>query len=226
MYATLLFDLDGTLIDPAQGVYTSLRYAMEAVGVSPIRREDIRHFLGNALDDVLAQRYGLDEQTIAQVHDTYLRHYRDTGLYQTVPAPGMVELTARLHSRGFRLAIATCKPWELCGPTLEVCGFAPCFAAVAGSYHNGVPEEKSAVIQEALRLLDCPARDALMIGDRAVDVAGARACGLPCVGLELCGYADPGELAQAGAVAVAASARELEDLLTNGTLDLTQPDLR
>lgn len=226
MYATLLFDLDGTLIDSAQGVYTSLRYAMEAVGVPPVRPEDIRHFLGSALDDVLAQRCGLDPATIAWVHDTYLRHYRDTGLYQTVPAPGMVALTARLRDRGFRLAIATCKPWELCAPTLEVCGFAPCFEAVAGSYHNGVPEEKSAVIREALRLLNCPARDALMIGDRAVDVTGAKACGLPCVGLELCGYADPGELAQAGAVAVATSAGELEALLTDGTLDRTQPDVR
>lgn len=214
MYPTLLFDMDGTLIDSAEGVYVSLRYAMEAVGLSPVRRDQIRHFLGSALDDVLAQRYGLDPDTIARIHHIYLRHYRDKGLYETVPVPGMVELTARLCQQGFRLGIATCKPWSLCSPTLELCGFSDCFEVVVGSYHNGVPEEKAAVIQEALRLLDCPPDQAVMIGDRNIDVLGARVCGLPCVGLELCGYADPGELAEANAAAIAHSARELEMILT------------
>lgn len=214
MYHTLLFDMDGTLIDSAEGVYTSLRYAMESVGVPPIRRDQVRWFLGGALDDELARRCGLDKETIARIHDTYLRHYQSTGLYETIAAPGMVALTARLRRQGFRLGIATCKPWSLCVPTLKLCGFSDCFEAISGSYHNGVPEEKSAVIREALRLLDCPPDQAVMIGDRAVDVTGARACGLPCIGVELCGYADPGELSQAQAVAVVHSAQELETLLT------------
>ncbi len=219
MYSTLLFDMDGTLIDSAAGVYTSLRHAMESVGVTPIRRDEIRHFLGSALDDVLSQRYGFKPALISRIHEVYLRHYREKGLYETIPAPGMVALTARLRERGFRLGIATCKPWELCAPTLETCGFSDCFDAVAGSYHNGVPEEKSAVIREALRLLACPPEEAVMIGDRSVDVLGAKACGLSCIGLELCGYAEPNELTQAGAAAVAHSAQELEMILTSGTLE-------
>lgn len=202
MYQTLLFDLDGTLVDSAQGIYRSLSRAMASVGAPKLCREAVRHFMGAPVEQVLQERFGCDEQTALLVRARFLEHYRDNGLCETVPAPGMAALPARLKRAGFRLAIASCKPWVYCGPTLELCGFSHCFEAVAGSGHNGVPEVKSAVIREALRLLDAPAETALMIGDRAADVEGARAWGIPCVGVDFCGYADPGELEEAGALRV------------------------
>ena len=214
MYQTLLFDMDGTLVDSVQGVYHSLRWAMKAAGVPELHRGQARHFLGTPVEQVLRERFDCDVQTALLVRERFLEHYWENGLYETVPAPGMVGLTARLKTNGFRLAIATCKPWAYCAPTLKQCGFTDCFEAVAGSYHNGVPEEKSAVIREALRLLDAPAETALMIGDRAADVVGARACGIPCVGVAFCGYADPGELEEAGAMRVFQSAEALERFLT------------
>ncbi len=216
MYQILLFDMDGTLVDSAEGIYRSLRCALEAVGGPELLRSEVRHFLGAPLEEVLQERFGCDEGTALRVREHYMTHYRDHGLRATLPVPGMTELTARLKAAGFRLAVATCKPWAYCGPTLELCGFSDCFEAVAGSCHNGVPEEKAAVIREALRLLDADAGTALMIGDRAVDVCGARECGIPCVGVEFCGYADPGELSRAGAAAVVHTAGELERLLTGG----------
>lgn len=217
MYQTLLFDMDGTLVDSVQGVYRSLRWAMESVGGPELHREQARHFLGTPMEQVLQEQFGCDTQTARLVRARFLEHYRDNGLYETVPAPGMVELTARLRLAGFRLAIATCKPWVYCAPTLEQCGFFNCFEAVAGSYHNGVPEEKSAVIREALRLLEAPAETALMIGDRAADVEGAQICGIPCVGVTFCGYANPGEMEEAGALQVFQTANELEHFLTEMT---------
>lgn len=185
MYQTLLFGMDGTLIDSAEGVFYSLYYAMESAGGSELLRSEVRHFLGSPLRQVLRERFGCEGETLRRIEECYAAHYREHGLYQTVPAPGMVELTTR------------------------------CFEAVAGSYHNGVPEEKSAVIREALRLLNAPANTALMIGDRAADVYGARACGIPCIGIDFCGYADPGELEQAGALAVVHTAEELECFLNS-----------
>ena len=138
MYPTLLFDMDGTLIDSADGVFQSLRYAMESVGGPELPRGAVRHFLGTPIERVLQTRFGCDAQTALLVRERFLNHYRDHGLYATVPVPGMVELTARLKTAGFRLAIATCKPWAYCGPTLAQCGFLDCFEAVSGSYHNGV----------------------------------------------------------------------------------------
>ena len=108
MYPTLLFDMDGTLIDSADGVFQSLRYAMESVGGPELPRGAVRHFLGTPIERVLQTRFGCDAQTALLVRERFLNHYRDHGLYATVPVPGMVELTARLKTAGFRLAIATC----------------------------------------------------------------------------------------------------------------------
>lgn len=213
MYQTLLFDLDGTLADSAQGIYRSLGWAMASVGAPKLRRDEVRHFMGTPVEQVLQERFGCDEQTAFLVRTRFLEHYQNNGLCETTAAPGMVALTARLKQVGFRLAIASCKPWIYCGPTLELCGFSECFEAVVGSDHNGVPEVKSAVIREALRLLDAPAETALMIGDRAADVEGAWACGIPCVGVDFCGYADPNELDEAGALRVFQTADALEGFL-------------
>lgn len=209
----LLFDMDGTLVDSAQGVYQSLRYAMEAEGIQPLEEKDARHFLGEPLELVLQRRFSLDAALSLRIRKQYISHYPENGLYATRPIPGMVELTRSLHEKGFRLGIATCKPWIYCGPTLRHCGFADCFEAIAGSGHNGVPEEKTAVIREALRLLGAAPHQALMIGDRAVDVYGAAALGIPCIGISYCEYGEPGELEAAGAIAVAATAQELARLL-------------
>ena len=76
--------------------------------------------------------------------------------------------------------------------------------------------EKADVIRETMRRLGLSDEDRphiLMVGDRKFDVLGARECGVDCVGVEFFGYADPGELAEAGAIAVVQSAEELEAFL-------------
>lgn len=213
MYQALLFDMDGTLVDSAEGIYRSLVYAIASVGGPELARKDVRHFIGSPLEEVLEFRFGYDRQTALRVREEFIPHYRSHGLFATVPVHGMLSLIARLKAVGFRLAVASCKPWSLCGPTIELCGFSNCFEAVVGSGHNGVPEEKSAVIREALRQLAVPEDAALMIGDRGVDVEGAAACGLPCAGVDFCGYAEEGELVQAGAIGVFHTAAALEAFL-------------
>ena len=177
MYSTLLFDMDGTLIDSEASIWISLCHALEAAGQPPIPRERTREFIGPPLDRTLSDLLGLSGETFQRVWDGYAAHYRQVGLYGSEPVPGMPELVARLKKRGFRLAVATCKPWDYCGPILELCGFGDSFEVVAGSFHNGVPENKAAVIRDALRQLNAGTEGVLMVGDRAADVAGSRACG-------------------------------------------------
>ena len=80
MYPTLLFDMDGTLIDSADGVFLSLRYAMESVGGPELPRGAVRHFLGTPNERVLQTRFGCDAQTALLVRERFLNHYRDHGL--------------------------------------------------------------------------------------------------------------------------------------------------
>lgn len=213
MYHTLLFDLDGTLVDSAAGAKHALDLALASVGRAPVTEAQIRSFMGPPLARSLA-RLGLEGGELELVWQRYGAYYRAEGLARTRPVAGMPELVARLSRRGFRLAVATCKPWAYCGPTLELCGFPPCFEVVAGSFHDGVGEDKQAVIAAALARLG-RAEAPLMIGDRADDVLGARALGLPCLGVDFCGYARPGELEEAGALAVVQSPARLETFLTS-----------
>ena len=67
MYQTLLFDMDGTLVDSAEGIYRSLRCALEAVGGPELLRSEVRHFLGAPLEEVLQKRFGCDEGTALRV---------------------------------------------------------------------------------------------------------------------------------------------------------------
>ena len=80
----------------------------------------------------------------------------------------------------------------------------------------GADWEKADVIRETMRRLGLTEKDReriLMVGDRKYDVLGAAECGLDCAGVEFFGYAEPGELAAAGAVAVVSTAEELEQFI-------------
>ena len=127
----------------------------------------------------------------------------------------MAELCARLKEKGYVLALASSKPEEMCVPICEKFGFAPSMTTITGSA-PGDDWEKVDVIRETMRRLNLTEADTasiLMVGDRKFDVLGAKECGIDCVGVEFFGYADPGELADAGAVAVVKSAEELETFI-------------
>ena len=113
------------------------------------------------------------------------------------------------------LALASSKPEEMCLAICDRFGFTPSMASVTGSA-PGDDWEKADVIREAMRRLGLTEADKpaiLMVGDRKFDVLGARECGIDCIGIELFGYADPGELEAAGAVAVVQTMEELEQYI-------------
>ena len=219
MYAYLLFDLDGTLTDSKEGILNSLRYAFARMGRPVPPEGTLLRFIGPPLQDSFQRFCGFSPEEAREGLERFRERYNPIGKFENAPAPGMAELLARLKARGYVLALASSKPEAVCVPICERFGFAPSLAVIAGS----PPEadwEKADVIREAMRRLGLTAAQApeiLMVGDRKFDVLGARACGIDCVGVEFFGYADPGELEAAGALAVVRSAAELEEfLLTHG----------
>ena len=215
MYHYIFFDLDGTLTDSKEGILNCLRYALEKMGRPVPPTETLLNFIGPPLHDSYMEYCGFTEEEALEGICLFRERYAPIGKFENAAAPGMPELCARLKERGFVLALASSKPEEMCVPICEKFGFAPSMAAITGSPPVG-DWSKADVIRETMRRLGLTEADKpaiLMVGDRKFDVLGARECGIDCVGVEFFGYAAPGELAQAGAVAVVRTAEELEAFL-------------
>ena len=207
-----IFDLDGTLTDSKEGILNCLRYAFEKLGEPVPPEETLLQFIGPPLQESFIRWCGFTPERAAEGLRLFRERYVPIGKFENAPAPGMAELCRRLKERGYVLALASSKPEAMCVPICERFGFAPFLDTIVGSA-PGDDWEKEDVIREAmgrLGLTEAQRDEILMVGDRKFDVLGARACGIACVGVEFFGYAQPGELAQAGAVAVVRTAEELE----------------
>ena len=212
MYHYIFFDLDGTLTDSKEGILNSLRYAFDKLGEPVPPESTLIKFIGPPLQDSFAGFCGFSAERAAEAIAAFRERYEPIGKFENMAAPGMADLCARLKARGYVLALASSKPERLCQSICEKFRFAPSLAVVAGSPPVG-DWAKADVIREAMRRLHLTEEqrgEILMVGDRKYDVEGAKACGISCVGVEFFGYAAPGELLDAGAVAVVRTPEELE----------------
>ena len=209
MYSHILFDLDGTLTDSKEGILACVRYALRALDLPVPEEAELLKFIGPPLQESFT-RCGLSPEQTRDAIRLFRSRYIPEGQFQNRPAPGMEEMLGRLEKRGYTLALASSKMEAQCLSICDRFGFTPHLAVISGS-SGRADHSKADVIREAMaRLGLTDPRRALMVGDRKYDVEGARECGVDCVGVEFFGYAPPGELEEAGAVAVVESVAELE----------------
>jgi len=207
-FETVLFDLDGTLVDSASGILGSLHAAFDELGLEHERAALGRHLLGPPLHATLPRIID-DPETAAAAVSTYRRHYGETGVYDCAPYPGIDALLAALRDAGMRVALATSKADVYAERIVAHHGWEDHFVTVVGDTLDAGRPTKAAVVGEALRRLGSPdPAGVVMVGDRSNDVAGSRAHGVGCLGVAW-GYAEPGELADAGALTVLESVADL-----------------
>lgn len=211
MYRYILFDLDGTLTDSKEGIVNCFKYAIEKMGDPIPPEETLLSFIGPPLKHSFGT-LGYDADKTELAIKTYRERYEPIGKYENKPVDGGVEMCRRLREKGYRMALASSKPRHMCVDICEKFGFAPHLEHIVGPSGDN-NWTKADVIREALRLFGVTEEhysDVLMVGDRMYDVYGAKECGIDCIGVEFFGYAAPGELMDAGAVATVAIPEELE----------------
>jgi phosphoglycolate phosphatase len=196
----VLFDLDGTLVDSAPGIWASVRAAAEDLGLPRPTPAQLRAMVGPPLQEGFAAAFGLTGTDVDRAVAAYRRHYTAGALLDVTVFAGIPELLARLADGGATLAVATSKPEPFALRVLEHTGLRAAFASVHAATLDGRIRHKDQVVAAALAAHD--ERPAVLVGDRAQDVAGAAVQGLPCVGAGW-GPAEDGELAAAGAAVVA-----------------------
>lgn len=208
MLSAVLFDLDGTLVDSAPGILTSLTAVTDALGLPPVAPQELPRFLGPPLQDGLTALLGLAGDALGEAVRIYRTTYRNGAVLDCTVYPGIADLLAELRGRDLPLAVATSKPEPFAERVLGHLGLARYFAAVRGASLDGTVRHKEQVVRAALDALDVRPMAAVLVGDREHDVLGARAAGLDCLGAAW-GYGGRHELEAAGAVLVAERPAEL-----------------
>lgn len=210
MKQSILFDLDGTLTDSGEGILNSAAYALEQLNVPVPSREEMRVFVGPPLHETFV-KFGVPRELAEEAVRLYRVRYIPIGKYENHPYPGIRELLETLHSRGHRLYVATSKPEGMSVDILEHFDLAKYFTRICGASMDASRTAKDAVIAYLLEETG-EAGNMVMVGDTEFDVLGAKAHGIPCIGVSW-GYGEAAAMEAAGATAIAHDTEELLALL-------------
>ncbi len=210
-YKNILFDLDGTLTEPKEGICKSVQYALEAFGIKA-GLDELEPFIGPPLKDSFMQYYNFTEEQALEAVKKYRERFETVGLYENKLIPGIDKMLKTLSEKGYEIAVASSKPQPFVERILEYFNIAEYFNVVVGSGLDGSLYTKAEVVSEALRQLnvkdDADRAATVMVGDRKFDIEGAIANQLHSIGVYF-GYAAPGELEAAGAEIIVHTVEEL-----------------
>lgn len=210
MEKTFLFDLDGTLTDSGEGIINSVIPALEHFGLPVPPREELRVFVGPPLSDSF-RRFGVPADRTDEAIQVYRKRYVPIGIFENTPYPGIAELLQALRAGEHRLYVATSKPETMAVQVLERFHLAPYFHRICGATLDTSRSTKEAVIAYLLAE-NGRADNMVMVGDTKFDVIGAKAHGIPTIGVSW-GYGTVSELEEAGAAAIVHSPQELLELV-------------
>ena len=216
MYKVVLFDLDGTLTDSREGICKSVQYALVKVGRPAPELKELECFIGPPLKTSFREFYQITGEEADRAVAFYRERYSDVGKYENKPYEGIHTLLSALKKAGYILAVASSKPELYVEDILKYFGLYEYFHYVVGSDMEGKRGEKEDVIEEAFRRMGLDEQQrktqAIMVGDRHFDINGARYFGIDSIGVTY-GFANAGELEEAGATYVVDSVAELQKLL-------------
>ena len=214
-YHTILFDLDGTLTDPGEGITNSVMYALRRFGIEVPSREELYPFVGPPLDESFMRYFNMSQDQAFEAIEVYREYFAAKGLLENRPYEGIEELLSVLRNAGKRLMVATSKPEVFSVRILEHFGLAKYFDVISGAMlHPPKGYGKADVILEALRRGNVTDLDGVvMIGDRKHDIEGAHKIGVPAIGV-LYGYGNKEEHIKCGADYIVDSVPGLKELLS------------
>jgi phosphoglycolate phosphatase len=203
----LIFDLDGTISDPVEGIGRSINHALESFGYPAIPGNEMSRYVGPPLEDTFLERVpGISHDVVVAMIAKYRERYGNVGYAENVLYPGIPEVLARLSSTGVTMGVCTTKKVDFAEQILAMFGLRHHFTFVSGG-DIGVRKHQQLERLVADRVVGL---DAVMIGDRATDIAAARANRLRGVGV-LWGHGSREELEGAAPDRLLERPDQLED---------------
>lgn len=213
MYTTVIFDLDGTLLDTLRDLHASVNFALRELSFPERTLGEIRRFIGNGVVKLIERSVptGTDKETEKKCFDAFRQHYLLHMADNTAPYEGITDLLKKLRAEGIRTAVVSNKLHTavvgLCDdyfPSLIDC------ALGVSDESERKPAPKN--VFRAFDILSCNKDNTVYVGDSEVDVQTAKNAGLECIGVTW-GFRDRDELISAGADYIADTAEELLKLI-------------
>lgn len=212
-YDTILFDLDGTLTDPAVGITNSVMHALKKYGITVEDRCELYKFIGPPLHESFERFYGFSREEALRAVDYYREYYRDRGIYENIVYNGVEDMLRKLYEGGKKIILATSKPEIFAREILRYFNLEKYFYYSAGANLDGSRTDKAEVIEYALR--EGNVQDistAVMVGDREHDIIGANKNGIDSIGV-LFGYGSREELENAGVKYIVEDVDDLSEII-------------
>lgn len=207
-YQWYLFDLDGTLTDPKEGITKCFRYALEKMGVESPALTELEKYIGPPL--IKSFRDYFSEEDAKKAVEYYRERFRDVGIFENGVYGGIADMLQAAKAQGKKLALATSKPQHFAQIIMDHYGLSQYIDVLVGSRADG--QTKADVIRQVFveaGLDEESKKTAIMVGDRLHDIEGAKECGIASLGVRF-GYAKENELEEAGADYIVATTEELK----------------
>lgn len=214
MIKYVLFDLDGTLTNPKEGITKCVQHALRHFGIER-ECDELVSFIGPPLKEQFMAYAGLNEEDAIEAVRVYRERFAPVGLFENEIYPGVLDMLKALKEQGKIIALATSKPTIFAEKITEKYGILPYLDYLSGSELDGTNVEKSAVVRIAMENIGANPEETVLVGDRMHDVEGAKENGIECIGVSY-GFAAEGELENAGVKIIADTPLELARILSAG----------
>jgi len=218
VYTTFLFDLDGTLTDPKEGIINSVLYALKKVGIEELHVNELDSFIGPPIQQSFVERYNMNEAEVERAVFYFREYLKQSGLLENNVYEGIPSLLKQLKDTGNRLFIATSKPTIFAEQVLDYFQLTNYFESIIGSNLDGTRIKKEEIIAHILQTNeDFNKEEIVMIGDRKHDIIGANYNGISSIGV-LYGYGSETELTEVGATHIVNDVKELQHFCAENSL--------
>lgn len=209
----ILFDLDGTITEPKEGITKGMRYALNYLGIKDVSLESLEKYIGPPLSETFEIGFGFDKKKTDEAIKKYREYFSEIGIFENALYDGVKEMFSELKQDGKVLIIATSKPQVFAKRIVEHFDVDKYLTFVAGSELDGSRNSKAEVIDYALKKNNITdINDVIMVGDRKHDIIGAKKNNMKSIGVTF-GYGSREELKEAGADYIVDNINELKEML-------------
>ncbi|RNA66872.1 HAD family hydrolase [Alteribacter keqinensis] len=216
MHNVILFDLDGTLSDPKEGITKSVQYALAKMDIHEPDTDKLDDFIGPPLHVSFAGKYAFDDAQTQRAIGFYRERFKVKGMFENELYPGIRALLTSLQNNGFTLVAATSKPTVFAEAILAYFEIDRYFDHIVGSHLDGTRSSKADIITFIMETYTGHTRDNfIMIGDRKHDIIGANQAGIDSIAVTY-GYGSEKELSDSNPSLIVHSVNQLRQTLEAG----------